>query len=164
MYLQNDSLAGCPEKGLSLSVSQGQSLCKKGLLVDIGTGAVTIDKEGNLKITGTLTAQNVKTKELTIDTSDENAKSVGSSQIPANQKQVTIFTTALKPDAKIFITPTSPLQGLTLYISAKSEFEGFTVKVDGGTISATVTFDWFIVNADNQVSQESQVSGQSNAN
>jgi len=151
LYLQNDGLAGCFKQGQSLE--QGLTLCTDGILVDIGAGAVTIDREGNLEITGTLTAQNIKTKELTIDTSDENAKTVGEAQIGQGQTQVTIFTTAIKPEAKIFVTPTSQTGGKTLYVSAKSEFEGFTVKVDGGQAQGTITFDWLIVNADSQVSQ-----------
>ncbi|KKU95326.1 MAG: Hemagluttinin family protein [Candidatus Gottesmanbacteria bacterium GW2011_GWA1_48_13] len=157
LYLQNDGLAGSPDchSGLSRIDSEVAGAPQNdtcGILVDIGAGTVTIDREGNLKITGTLTANNVKTKELTIDTSDENAKTIGEAKIASGQSQVTIFTTAIKPDAKIFITPTSSVQGRSLYVAAKSEFEGFTVRIDSGSAQGAITFDWFIVNSDKQVS------------
>ena len=123
-----------------------------GILVDIGAGKLTLDKSGTLKV-ASVVAENIKTEELTIDTADENAKTIGEAKIASGQSQVTIFTTAIKPEAKILITPTTPTGGKTLYVAQKSEFEGFTVKVDGGTTSSTITFDWFIVNT-SQISQK----------
>ena len=149
--MKNYLLEGGCKQGQSLE--QGLTLCTDGILIDIGDGKLTLDKSGTLSVSSVV-AENIKTKELTIDTSDENAKTVGEAKIASGQTQVTIFTTAIKPEAKIFVTPTSATGGKSLYVSAKSEFEGFTVKIDPASPTPTaIVFDWLIVNADSQVSQ-----------
>ncbi len=135
LFLQNDSLAGNCE----LSTVNCQ-------LLDIGAGAITIDKNGNLLTKGTITAQNIQTKEITVDTADVNAKSAGSATLATGKNQVTIFTTLVKPNAKILITPTTPTGGKQLYVATKSEFEGFTVALDQAVATNKIEFDWLIVN------------------
>ncbi len=136
LFLQNDVFAGN----------------NQGILVDIGQGAITIDKNGNLQTKGTITAQNIETKEITIDASDVNAKTVGSAIIGSGQQSITIFTTAIKPNAKVLLTPTGPTGGKALYVATKSDFEGFTVSVDGSIAISSIQFDWLIVNT-KQISQ-----------
>ncbi|MEK7581360.1 MAG: hypothetical protein AAB512_03685 [Patescibacteria group bacterium] len=141
LFLQNDAFAGNCE----LSTVNCQ-------LLDVGNSKLTFDKGGNLTITGTLVANNVQTKEITVDTTDENAKSAGTATLAIGKNQVTIFTTLVKPNAKILITPTTPTGGKQLYVATKSEFEGFTVALDGTYAANKIEFDWLIVNT-NAVSQ-----------
>lgn len=130
LFVQNDVFAGN----------------NQGILVDIGAGAVTIDKQGNIRTQGELSSSKLTTKELVIDTSDVNAKTVGSATIGSGQQSITIFTTAIKPNAKVLLTPTGPTGGKALYVATKSDFEGFTVTIDGGTSKGNISFDWLIVN------------------
>jgi len=142
LYLQNDSLAGLQSTNYALPTT----------LLDVGDGAAVFDKQGNLRIAGTLTAEKVETKQLVVNTDEGSAKTVGSAQLANGQRQITIFTSAVRPEAKILITPTTPTQGRTLYIAQKSDFEGFTVALDGSAAASTIRFDWLIINT-NQVSQ-----------
>ena len=137
LYLQNDPLAGCPDTG---------SGCASGTLVDIGGGKATIDNQGNLKLKGTLTASNVETKQLTIDVSDENSQTAGTASIDSGTNEVTIFTTALQPSARVLVTPLVPTRGRTVYVSEKIEFEGFTVSIENGPTTNPIEFDWLIIN------------------
>ena len=138
LFLQNDPLAG--DRG---STPYGVEPLK---LVDIGAGKVTIDRNGNLKITGELTAKRLTTNEIAIDTSNENSQTVGSATIKAGLQSLVIETAAIKPDAKILLTATTPTFGRTLYVAQKTDFEGFTVAVDGLAPASSIAFDWFIVN------------------
>ncbi|MCR4307149.1 MAG: hypothetical protein NUV80_01155, partial [Candidatus Berkelbacteria bacterium] len=131
LFLQNDSLAG----------DQTSSV-----LVDIGSGKAVFDKLGNLKLDGELTANNINTKRLTINTSDEFAKTVGSGSIKPGQSSTTVFTTSVDPNAKILVTATSPLGQRSLFVATKSDYEGFTVTLSGESATSNINFDWLIVN------------------
>ncbi len=130
LYLQNDALAGN----------------EAGILVDIAKGKFAFDKGGNLAVVGQLSAKSVATKELVIDTSDPNYQTIGTGQIASGKTAVTIFTSAIKPNAKVLITPQGPTGGKSLFIQGKADFEGFTVALDSATNLGTITFDWLIVN------------------
>ncbi|OGD97389.1 hypothetical protein A3F02_01610, partial [Candidatus Curtissbacteria bacterium RIFCSPHIGHO2_12_FULL_38_9b] len=142
LYLQNDALAGCPSLQRSLLGKD----CQAGLLVDIGSGAATIDKDGNLILKGSITAQRLTTNELEIETSQENNQTVGTASLIKGQSTITIETRALKPGAKVLVTPTTSTSGKSLYVAQKIEFEGFTVTLDGGTAQSDIQFDWLIIN------------------
>jgi hypothetical protein len=130
LYLQNDALAGDPTSQIAL---------------DIASGKITIDKNGNLKSEGTLTAEKIETKEIAIDISENNKQTVGSASITAGTDSIQVLTTAVKPETKILITATGPTGGKALYVMEKRDFEGFTVAVDGGTATSDITFDWLII-------------------
>jgi len=130
LYLQNDTLAGD----------------ELGILVDIGAGKATLDNQGNLRLEGTLKASNVETNQLTIDVSEENSQTVGTASINSGTNEITIFTTALQPNAKVLITPLGPTGGKSVYVSEKVEFEGFTVSLEGDPAANNISFDWLIVN------------------
>ena len=153
LYLQNDPLAGCSafsDSAFSDPVSKNSnetgSSCANGVLVDIGGGKLTVDKNGNLVTGGQLAAGSLKTKEIIVHTDEGSAQTVGSASIASGSAQTTISTRALKPNAKVIITLTSPSQGKVIFVSEKNEFEGFTVSVENGPPSSTITFDWLIIN------------------
>jgi hypothetical protein len=148
LYLQNDPLAGCSafSDPVSENPNETGSFCANGVLVDIGNGKITIDNLGNLTTRGQLAADSLKTKEIIVYTDEGSAQTVGSAQIPQNEQQVTIVTQALKPNAKVIITLTSPTHGKTIYVSQKIEFEGFTVAIENGQAESNISFDWLIIN------------------
>ena len=130
LYLQNDPFAGD----------------ETAILVDVGNGNFTFDKLGNLTVRGQLLAESIQTKELTIDSSNPNYMTVGTGQIENGKTSVTVFTTAIKPNAKILITPQGPTGGKNLYVQNKTGFKGFTVSLDSPTSVGTIKFDWLIIN------------------
>lgn len=130
LFIQNDPFAGD----------------ENGLLVDVGNGKFTFDRAGNMTLVGQLKADSLETKELIVDSSDPNFQTVGSSQITSGKTRVTIFTTAIKPNAKVLITPQGSTGGKSLFVQGKADFEGFTVALDSPTNSSIISFDWLIVN------------------
>ncbi len=149
LYLQNDGLAGgCDQQdqqGETLGSTQGLSLC--GLLVDIGSGKAIFDRDGNLKILGSLEAKNVEVEEVTINIKEAGTSTVGSTSIEPGTTRLTIATTAIRPGAKVLITPTGPTSGKVIYVSTKNDFEGFTVAVENGPARNRIDFDWLIINS-----------------
>jgi len=128
LYLQNDAFAGD----------------ENGILLDVGGGKVTLDKLGNLVLVGTITAKNIETKQITVNTST-SSPTVGSAAIASGLQSITINTSAVKPGVKILVTATTPTGGKSLYVSGKTDFSGFTVTLDGGYAENNITFDWLII-------------------
>ena len=139
LYLQNDSLAGCPNDPVSEYNETGSS-CLNGILLDIGDGKFTFDDRGNIVASG-----NIEAKGLVLSQSTSNS-SVGSSQIPAGTSSITIETSALKPDAKVLVTATGPTGGKSLFLASKQDYENFTVSIENGPAPQNINFDWLVIN------------------
>ncbi|MDO8498935.1 MAG: hypothetical protein Q7S44_04065, partial [bacterium] len=150
-YLGNTIIAGNFSVDGTLSLT-GDSLSTLGTLylqngplagnIDLFNGLVIIDTKGKV------TAQTVTTKKLEIDNSDILSASLGSAKISAYNLAVTISTTAITQNSKIFLTPTSPTGGQSLIVSKKNPGAGFVVSLDKA-YSKDITFDWFIVGGTN---------------
>ena len=155
LYLQNDPLAGCSafSDPVSKNSNETGSSCASGILVNIGTGKVTIDNQGNLVTSGKLTASSVQTKKLVVYTDEGSAKTVGTSSISSGSSSRKILTAALEPSAKILITPRTPTGGKTIYISESVDFESFTVSLENGPATGEIRFDWLIVNTASNTSE-----------
>lgn len=106
--------------------------------VDFLNGKVKIDTSGNVVVKESITA-----KKYVIDTTSENDKTLGSATITPGQTQVTVSTTSISSESKVFVTATSQTQK-TLVVSGKQSGSGFTVSVDSAP-SSDLNFDWFIV-------------------
>jgi len=107
--------------------------------VTIGQNKLTIDKDGNLVSTGTITA-----KKYHVDDSDSASASIGESTIKADTSKLDIMTSAITSHSKVFITPKTLGSG-TIYVTNQADHTSFTVQLDKSASSDT-TFDWWIVN------------------
>ncbi|MDO8715891.1 MAG: hypothetical protein Q7J73_03665 [Dehalococcoidales bacterium] len=150
LFLQNDSLAGdinC-HPGVATTTIGSDSIAslqndRCGVLVDIGAGKVTIDKDGNVKIAGDITANS-----LTLAAS----KTAGSGKVLAGQGTVVVQTPAVDTNSKVIVTFTSDYVPATRYaVVEKSIGSGFRVSLDA-PVAADSSFDWIIIGA-REVSQ-----------
>ncbi|MEK7559377.1 MAG: MerR family DNA-binding transcriptional regulator [Patescibacteria group bacterium] len=118
LYLQNNGLGG----------------------INILSGKVKIDTQGNIRTEGEITARKIK-----IDTTTDTAsKSLGTGTIAAGDTEIEILTTAVTNKSKIFLTPTSSTGGEQLIVSSKQTGVGFTVSIVS-PVSSNIKFDWFII-------------------
>jgi len=72
--------------------------------------------------------------------------SVGTAILPSGDHSVEIETTAVTEDSLIFVTPTSPTGGSTLYVSEKQAGESFTVSLEKEYEERDVKFNWWVIN------------------
>jgi site-specific recombinase XerD/cytoskeletal protein CcmA (bactofilin family) len=141
-----------------------QSLGLGGL--DILSGKVTVDPSGNVAIEGNLvvksrvTAGELDVKGVATVSGQLTANSLlltnntGQGTIPAGQSEITINSQLISNNSLIYITPTSPTQHETPYISAKESCSGnsdsacqpgFKVAIEN-SISHDIAFNWWLVN------------------
>jgi len=119
-------------------------LQKNGLYaVDILNGKVVIDPEGNMNVTGIVTADTVKAN--TVEANDYNVsgdQSIGSATISAGLTFIEVSTPAVSGNSKIFLTPTSLTdKQITVLNVADGKF-----KVAISSPSTTpISFNWWIV-------------------
>ncbi|OGE36285.1 hypothetical protein A3E45_04335 [Candidatus Daviesbacteria bacterium RIFCSPHIGHO2_12_FULL_43_11] len=118
------SLTGSSLSNLSTLYIQNSPLAT---LVDFFNGLVTINKEGNLAV-----------ESLSVGSS-----TLGSGTIPAGETEVPISNTNIQVNSKVFLTPTSDLEG-TLAVSGQIPGLGFVVKTNKVS-SQDITFNWWIV-------------------
>jgi hypothetical protein len=119
---------------------------------------IVATEEGDVTITGimttdTLVAEDVQTKKLTIDdnvtTTDENeeeinAASVGTATIPANETEITVQTTAITEDSRVFVTVRGD-QAVDVTLTVTDVEKGAcTVRIPEAK-KDDVIFDWFVV-------------------
>jgi len=102
--------------------------------VNFLSGKVTIDRNGNLKVT-----------KLMVDTSQSSSSSLGSGTISAGNTVLDVQTSAVTQVSKVFITATSETGGQALVVKSKTKGVGFRVVVEKPHAS-NITFDWFIIN------------------
>jgi hypothetical protein len=108
--------------------------------VDIFNANIVLTPEGNIKSAGTIEAKKVKTEELTL-----KDQSIGSGLLTANTTSVTIPSSLVKANSRVFITPTTSTLGQTVYLKAKTNGINFEVAIDS-PVAQDIRFDWFIVN------------------
>jgi len=106
--------------------------------INILAGKVLIDKDGNIKTEGTITAKKIEANNFTVLGQD----SIGSGTIPAGTTSIEISTPVASESSKIFLTSTS-LTTLQLTVVKKSDGK-FKVGIPVPTTSP-ISFDWWIV-------------------
>ncbi|MBI2032008.1 MAG: hypothetical protein HYT08_05355, partial [Candidatus Levybacteria bacterium] len=107
--------------------------------INILSGKVTIDTNGNIKTEGEITA-----KKVNIDTTASNAASLGSGTLLAGDTSVVVDTAAVTNKSRIFVTATSLTGGQPLVVTNKAAGSGFTVEIER-RYSRDIKFDWWIV-------------------
>ena len=123
--------------------------------LEIMNGKVIVDTEGNIKTTGSITASEVRTNKLTIDSrlrgndngvsgNDILTSSLGRGILKKGEKKIVIETTAVTANSEIFITPKA-LIDYPLVVTGKTEGESFTVEIKIAEDIDT-EFSWFIIN------------------
>ncbi len=106
--------------------------------LDILAGKVKIDTNGNVNVLGTITANVIETKQLTV----LGTQSIGSSTILLGSTSAEIDTQSASQSSKIFITPTT-LTNQTLTVIQKG-IGKFIVGILTPA-AAPINFDWWIV-------------------
>lgn len=124
--------------------------------VDIFSGKVIIDKNGNAYFAGTITSPtsistpDIISNKLHITTesiatpSATVAPSLGTGTIPASQTAITINTSQVTDNSEIFITPTTATGDHILVVSNQISGKGFTVSI-AKPFSSDIKFNWWIV-------------------
>ncbi len=111
-------------------------------------GKVVINPLGEMtveKITaGEVAAAKVKASEYQVVAGSEVS---GNTQILSGQTEITIITSKVKSNSKVFVTANGDLQGKSLYISDKVDGVSFKVKLNQA-LTSDVNFDWFILNSE----------------
>ncbi len=111
-------------------------------------GKVVINPLGEMtveKITaGEVAAAKVKASEYQVVAGSEVS---GNTQILSGQTEITILTSKVKANSKVFVTANGDLGGRSLYVSDKVEGVSFKVKLNQA-LSSDVNFDWFILNSE----------------
>lgn len=102
--------------------------------INILSGKVTIDRDGNLKA-----------QKLTIENSAPESKTLGNGVLPAGNNSVTIPTTAVSPNSKIFVTPGSDTDK-PLIVKNRVEGVSFDVTLTS-SYNSDISFDWWIVDS-----------------
>jgi len=116
--------------------------------LDIMTGKVVIDTNGNVTIKNNLTAQTVTTQKLNIttDSSDVLSASAGVASVKAGTSSITIKTTAVTANSLIYVTFSGDYSPAVRYwIANKTAKSGFTLKLDAQVYN-DAKFNWWIVN------------------
>ncbi|HEX7041640.1 MAG TPA: hypothetical protein VF189_00160, partial [Patescibacteria group bacterium] len=121
--------------------------------LDILSGKVVIDPNGNVNIKESLNAKVVNTEKINITTTDNQASSsavlsasAGVATIVSGTDSVTINTKAVTGNSLIYITFTDDYSPATRYwIAAKNAGNSFTVKLDIPVLN-NAKFSWWIVN------------------
>ncbi len=107
--------------------------------VEIMAGKVLIDRRGNLSVQEEITA-----KKYNVDTSDNEALSIGEASIQKGQKEILIKTKSVTDKSKIFLTPKTEL---TIPVSVIEQKDGEYFKVSIKDEADTdVVFNWWVVN------------------
>jgi hypothetical protein len=114
--------------------------------LNIFDGKVVISPDGEMTVekihAGEVAAAKVKASEYEVIAGSEVS---GNSNLLTGQTEITILTSKVKSNSKIFVTSNSDLEGKSIYVSNKVEGVSFTVKLNQA-ISKDVNFDWFILN------------------
>jgi hypothetical protein len=131
----------------SLCDSQTMYLMKnKAGNLNIFDGKVVINPLGEMTVekiqAGEVAAAKVKASEYEIVAGSEVS---GNTNMLAGQTEITILTSKVKSNSKIFVTANNNLEGKSLYVSDKVEGVSFKVRLSQ-TLSSDVNFDWFILN------------------
>jgi hypothetical protein len=154
--LNNDiSISGMPCTNIDGTLNE--SLCNTQTLfvmknkagnINFFDGKVLINPNGEMtleKITvGEVAAAKVSASEYEVMAGSDIS---GNTKILTGQNEVTILTSKVKENSKIFITPTGSLEGSSIYVDSKLGGVSFTVKLSS-PLSKEIEFDWFILNSE----------------
>lgn len=92
---------------------------------------------------GKIISESIEIAQLLIRAKD-GRETIGEGYFAPGDSEVTVLTTAVTDNSKIFVSFTSNLQGRSHYISAKKAGESFTVRVSTSADDPLV-FDWWII-------------------
>jgi hypothetical protein len=119
--------------------------------IDILAGKIRIDKNGNMTVINSITANEINTQKLNITantatTSATLSASAGVSTIMKNTSSVTIKTTAVTKDSLIYVTFNGDYSPAVRYwTEGKTAGKSFIIKLDAA-VANDVKLNWWIVN------------------
>jgi hypothetical protein len=136
-FLGKTTIAGDFTADATFSIADGRSVnafptlylqdSPLALNLDIFNGKVKIGNTGN-----------VEAESLAL-----GDQSVGTATLTAGQTEITVPTTLINGNSKVFLTPLSPVAG-NLYVSQLTNGSGFKVKISQPNLS-DVKFNWLII-------------------
>jgi len=107
--------------------------------IDIFSGLIVLDDNGNITTSGIVRAAQVETDKLTM------GGSVGTATIKVETTSILIPNSQVTEDSKIFTSPTTPTGGQSLIIISKVAGESFLVEIEN-PYDEDITFDYWIIN------------------
>ena len=108
--------------------------------INILSGKVVFDKNGNVNLSGVLSAQSIEAEQYVI----KGQSSVGTGTIPAGVTKVIVNASSAASLSKVIVTPTT-LISVPLSVTSKTQ-GSFTVEI-ATSQSMPVNFDWWVVQA-----------------
>jgi hypothetical protein len=136
------SIEGLSENGFAtLNTSAGPLKIQSDGIngIDILNGKIVIEPNGNMKVDGTVTV-----KKLNVDTEEVASASLGEAILPVGDTKVTINTTSVTEDSKIFVTPKTK-SSLPLSVTGQENGTSFTVEL-ALPADKDIKFNWWIIN------------------
>lgn len=114
-------------------------------LLKLTLGLDRVANTGDVDILGQLSAQTLEAGGLAIKAIDPAAATIGQAIIPAGETSVTVGTTAVDEESKIFVTLREADKIVPLKVGAIIKNENFEVEIENPSDIET-TFDWWIIN------------------
>jgi hypothetical protein len=136
------SIEGLSENGFAtLNTSAGPLKIQSDGIngIDILNGKIVIEPNGNMKVDGTVTV-----KKLNVDTEEVASASLGEAILPVGDTKVTINTTSVTEESKIFVTPKTK-SSLPLSVTGQENGTSFTVEL-ALPADKDIKFNWWIIN------------------
>lgn len=84
-------------------------------------------------------------RELASSIGVDSRRSLGSATLPANKRYVTVQTTAVTENSKIFVTATQPTGGQSLFVPSQIAGNHFIVRIDNA-LDHNISFNWWVIN------------------
>ncbi len=148
------SVRGKDEKEV-VSIDEAGNILSKGALSakDVSVSGtlsaeklnLSADKKQQATVAGILTAsQNLEQNGVEIIGIQTNGIA-GSASLPKGTTEIALINTNITNNTLIYITPTTPTGGKTLYVKAKNTGAYFIVALES-PITQDVGFNWWIVN------------------
>jgi hypothetical protein len=123
--------------------------------LDIFDGKLVIEPNGTMKLAGslevegTVTAKDVKTTQIVINSPEVESASAGKVTIPSGDKSITVETSAVKENSIIMVTPERPVALGSKYIG-EGKFE-ITLKESE---DSNLQVSWFILGSEMSLKEE----------
>lgn len=143
-------LLGTLQDQMTLMKEQNQSITDFLLAVNSDT-LLYKDVSGDLRLPDAqIEAKGVSAEAFTVQAqSGTKSPTIGQATVPAGKQEVVVETAGVRSGSKVFVSFTSDLEGRNYFIAEKKKGQSFTVELSD-PVASDVSFDWWIVNENEQ--------------